>query len=172
MDLKYKYFLFFLSFSILYSNSQLDNKGYIVKIGDSAPDFTTTLTTGEKIKLSDLKGSVVVLQFTASWCSVCRIEMPHLEKDIWKRYKDKNLVLIGIDRDEPLKIVVDFKKEMGITYPVGLDLGAEIFSLYAEKNSGVTRNVVIDREGKIVFLTRLFKEEEYQKMIKKIESIL
>lgn len=172
MDLKYKYFLFFLSFSILYSNSQLDNKGYIVKIGDSAPDFTTTLTTGEKIKLSDLKGSVVVLQFTASWCSVCRIKMPHLEKDIWKRYKDKNLVLIGIDRDEPLKIVVDFKKEMGITYPVGLDLGAKIFSLYAEKNSGVTRNVVIDREGKIVFLTRLFKEKEYQKMIKKIESIL
>ena len=172
MDLKYKYFLFFLSFSVLYCNSQLDNRGYIVKIGDSAPDFTTTLTTGEKIKLSDLKGSVVVLQFTASWCSVCRIEMPHLEKDIWKRYKDKNLVLIGIDRDEPLKIVIDFKKEMGITYPVGLDLGAEIFSLYAEKNSGVTRNVVIDREGKIVFLTRLFKEDEYQKMIKKIESIL
>lgn len=172
MDLKYKYFLFFLSFSVLFSNSQLDNRGYIVKIGDSAPDFTTTLTTGEKIKLSDLKGSVVVLQFTASWCSVCRIEMPHLEKDIWKRYKDKNLVLIGIDRDEPLKIVVDFKKEMGITYPVGLDLGAEIFGLYAEKNSGVTRNVVIDRRGKIVFLTRLFKEEEYQKMIKKIESIL
>ena len=172
MDLKYKYFLFYLSFSVLYSNSQLENRGYIVKIGDTAPDFTTTLTTGEKIKLSDLKGSVVVLQFTASWCSVCRIEMPHLEKDIWKRYKDKNLVLIGIDRDEPLKIVIDFKKEMGITYPVGLDLGAEIFSLYAEKNSGVTRNVVIDREGKIVFLTRLFKEDEYQKMIKKIESIL
>ena len=172
MDLKYKYFLFFLSFSDLYSNSQLDNRGYIVKLGDSAPDFTTILTTGEKIKLSNLKGSVVVLQFTASWCSVCRIEMPHLEKDIWKRYKDKNLVLIGIDRDEPLKIVVDFKKEMGITYPIGLDLGAEIFSLYAEKNSGVTRNVVIDKEGKIVFLTRLFKETEYQKMIKKIESIL
>ena len=172
MDLKYKYFLFLLSFSILFCNSNLDNRGYVVKIGDQAPNFTTTLTTGEKIELSDLKGSVVILQFTASWCSVCRIEMPHLEKDIWKKYKKKNLILIGIDRDETLETVVNFKKEMGTTYPIGLDPEAKIFSLYAEKNSGVTRNVVINQNGKIVFLTRLFEEEEYQKMIKKIESLL
>ena len=80
--------------------------------------------------------------------------------------------LIGIDRDEPLKTVVDFKKEMGTTYPIGLDPEAKIFSLYAEKDSGVTRNVVINQNGKIVFLTRLFEKEEYQKMIKKIESLL
>ena len=172
MDLKYKFFLFLVIYSNLLSNSYFDDRGFIIKVGDIAPNFTTTLTTGERIKLSDLKGSVVILQFTASWCSVCRIEMPHLEKDIWKKYKNENLILIGIDRDEPLKTVINFKKEMGTTYPIGLDPGAKIFSLYAEKNSGVTRNVVIDQSGKIVFLTRLFDKEEYQKMIKKIKSIL
>ena len=172
MDLKYKYFLFLLTFSILFGNSNLDNRGYIVKVGDKAPDFTTTLTTGEKIRLSDLKGSVVILQFTASWCSVCRIEMPHLEKDIWKKFKNENLALIGIDRDEPLKTVVDFKKEMGTTYPIGLDPGAQIFSLYAEKNSGVTRNIVINQYGEIVFLTRLFEENEYKQMLSVIENLV
>ena len=98
--------------------------------------------------------------------------MPHLEKDVWQAFKDKGVVLIGVDRDEPLDVVLKFQKEMGTTYPMALDLGANIFGLFADKNSGVTRNVVIDQNGKIVFLTRLFEEKEYQAMIKKIESLL
>jgi len=98
--------------------------------------------------------------------------MPHLEEDIWKKYKEKNVVLIGIDRDEPLETVINFKKQMKITYPLALDPGAEIFSLYAEKNSGVTRNIVIDQSGKIVFLTRLFEENEYKQMLKIIEDLV
>ena len=61
---------------------------------------------------------------------------------------------------------------MGTTYPLALDPGADIFGLFADKESGVTRNVVIDQTGKIVFLTRLFEEEEYQQMLAVIESLL
>lgn len=53
-----------------------DEVGYIVKVGDEAPDFEMTLTDGQKVKLSSLRGKVVMLQFTASWCGVCRKEMP------------------------------------------------------------------------------------------------
>ena len=150
----------------------VDSRGYIVNIGDIAPNFTMEYTTGEKVTLADLRGKVVVLQFTASWCSVCRKEMPHLEKDVWQQFKEKGLVLVGIDRDEPIETVIQFQKDMGTTYPLALDPGAEIFGLFADKNSGVTRNVVIDQQGKIVFLTRLFEEKEYNQMIEAIKSLL
>lgn len=172
MDLKYKIFYFILVQSLVWGNSNDNKRGFIVGIGDSAPDFSMLLTTGETLKLSELKGSTVILQFTASWCSVCRLEMPHLEKDIWKKYKDKNLLLIGIDRDEPLETVINFKKEMKTTYPIALDPGGKIFSLFAERNSGVTRNIVINQSGEIVFLTRLFEENEYKQMLKVIESLV
>jgi peroxiredoxin len=172
MDLKYRIFYFVVVLSFLYGNTEDNPRGFVVNIGDSAPDFSMKLTTGETLKLSELKGSIVILQFTASWCSVCRLEMPHLEEDIWKKYKEKNVVLIGIDRDEPLETVINFKKQMKITYPLALDPGAEIFSLYAEKNSGVTRNIVIDQSGKIVFLTRLFEENEYKQMLEIIEDLV
>ena len=172
MDLKYRIFYFVVVLSSLWGNTEDNPRGFIVNIGDSAPDFSMKLTTGETLQLSKLKGSIVILQFTASWCSVCRLEMPHLEEDIWKKYKDKNVVLIGIDRDESLETVINFKKQMKTTYPLALDPGAKIFSLYAEKDSGVTRNIVIDQSGEIVFLTRLFEENEYKQMLKIIENLV
>jgi peroxiredoxin len=133
---------------------------------------TLQLTTGEVVKTSDLRGKVVVLQFTASWCSVCRKEMPHLEAEVWQPNKEKDFLLIGVDYDEPLEKVVAFKQQMGITYPMALDPGAEIFARFATKRSGVTRNVVIDQEGNIAFLTRLFDRQEFNAMKEKISQLL
>ena len=150
-----------------------DDRGYIVKVGDAAPDFSVKLTDGKTVKLSDLKGKVVMLQFTASWCGVCRHEMPFIERDIWLRHKaDPNFVLMAIDRDEPLATVVKFAKAIPITYPIGLDPHADIFALYATRDAGITRNVIIDKTGKIVLLTRLYNEEEFKSMTEKIDSLL
>jgi len=148
------------------------NRGYIVEVGDTAPEFNILLIDGDTIALSELRGKIVVLQFTASWCSVCRKEMPHLEKEVCLPNKDKDFLLIGVDFDEPLDKVIAFKKQMKITYPMSLDPDAGIFSLYANKKSGVTRNVVIDKEGKIVFLTRLYDKKEFDAMKKKIGELL
>lgn len=152
---------------------QADSSGYIVRVGEIAPDFTITLTDGRQVTLSDLRGKVVMLQFTASWCGVCRKEMPYIEKDIWQKHKDnKDFVLIGIDRDEPLDKVLAFAKSTGVTYPLGLDPGADIFAKYALRESGITRNVLIDKEGKIVKLTRLYNEEEFASLVKQINELL
>ena len=105
-----------------------------------------------------------MLQFTASWCSVCRKEMPFIENEIWKPWSSMGLKIIGIDRDEPLATVQKFKKDIGVTYPLALDPGADIFGLFANKQDGVTRNVIIDRKGRIIFLTRLFEQEEFNQM--------
>lgn len=142
--------------------------GYLVKTGDMAPDFKIVEAGGSEYMLSDLRGRVVMLQFTASWCGVCRREMPFIEEEIWLPGKKEDLLVIGIDRDEPLETVINFKKQMKITYPLAMDPGAGIFGLYAEKKAGVTRNVIIDRSGKIIFLTRLFEREEFNHMKKVI----
>ena len=162
-------FLFAILSSISFSQAKKANdEGYLVKVGDKAPDFTIREAGGKTYKLSDLKGKVVMLQFTASWCSVCLMEMPFIEKEIWQEKGASGLVVIGIDRDEQVDKVLQFKKDIKVTYPLALDPGAEIFGLYAQKEAGVTRNVIIDRTGKIIFLTRLYKEEEFEQMKKTI----
>lgn len=150
-----------------------DAAGYIVRVGDMAPDFEMELTDGSRVKLSDLRGKVVMLQFTASWCGVCRKEMPFIEKDIWQKHKDNGgFALYGIDRDEPLATVTAFAKRTGVTYPLGLDPGADIFALYADRKAGITRNVLVDQSGKIVMMTRLYNEEEFASLCRKIDEML
>ena len=152
---------------------QADSTGYIVRVGEMAPDSTITLTDGKQVSLSSLRGKVVMLQFTASWCGVCRKEMPFIEKDIWLKHKNNaDFALIGIDRDEPLDKVLAFAKSTGVTYPLGLDPGADIFAKYALRESGITRNVLIDKEGKIVKLTRLYNEEEFASLVQAINEML
>ena len=161
-----------LSWHTMAQSQPEKNRGYIVKVGDKAPDFKMTLLSGDTISLSELHGKIVVLQFTASWCSVCRKEMPHLEKEVWQRFKDKDFILIGVDYDEPINKVEAFRKQMKVTYPFSLDPEAKIFSKFAYKKAGVTRNVVIDKTGTIVYLTRLFDTKEFNGMVNKIDELL
>lgn len=158
----------FFHLNSLKAQTEDNSRGYIVNIGDMAPDFETTLVNGKTFKLSEQRGKLVMLQFTASWCGVCRKEMPFIESEIWKKLQDQDFILVGIDRDEPLEKIQEFATQTKITYPLALDPGAEIFSKYALKDAGVTRNVIIDAEGKIIYLTRLFNREEFDEMKKVI----
>ena len=146
---------------------------YIVKVGDAAPDFTLQMTDGSTFTLSEQRGKVVMLQFTAGWCGICREEMPHIERDIWLPNKDnENFVLVGIDREEELEDILPFIQEVGTTYPIAMDSNADVFAQYALRESGITRNVLIDRDGNIVMLTRKFKSEEFAALVEKINSML
>ena len=165
-------FLLHSGFIVAQQEKQDPDRGYHVQVGDVAPPLTLILTTGDTITLTNLHGKVVVLQFTASWCSVCRKEMPHLENEIWQPNKNKDFILIGVDYDEPLDKVEDFVTQMKITYPMALDPGGDHFNQFAYPKSGVTRNVVIDSEGKIVFLTRLYDPTEFNEMKKTINELL
>ena len=150
-----------------------DSTGYIIRVGQTVPDIKWTQTDGKTVSIKDLRGKVVMLQFTASWCGVCRKEMPFIERDIWQKHKDnKKFYLVGIDRDEPKATVEAFAKQTGVTYPLALDPGADLFAKFALRESGITRNVLVDRDGKIVMTTRLYNEKEFQKLVGKIDSLL
>ena len=156
--------LFVLTYSALLKAQESGINGFLVQAGDQAPDFTAELTDGRTFSLSENRGKVVMLQFTASWCSVCRKEMPYIEDDIWQELKSDNFIVIGVDRDEPLDVVLSYQQKMKITYPLALDPGADIFGLYADLLAGVTRNVIIDENGKIIYLSRLFDLDEFYEM--------
>ena len=150
-----------------------EDYGYIVKVGQALPEIELILTDGKKVTSSDLKGKVVMLQFTASWCGVCRKEMPHIESEIWQKHKNNsNFSLIGVDMDEPVDKVKKFADDMKITYPLALDPGGKIFYTFAAKGAGVTRNIIVDKTGKIVYMTRLYKESEFNEMKEVIELLL
>ena len=120
-------FLLFLLL-VLFTNAQSDERGYIVKVGDMAPDIEIRYLDGTVKKLSDFKGKVVMLQFTASWCGVCRKEMPYIEKDIWQKHKNNSaFALIGIDLKESAEKTAKFARDLKITYPLTLDTEGESF---------------------------------------------
>ena len=167
-----RYPIFFLVCIAIALNQTPDDRGYIVNVAEKSPDFILDFPDGSQISLKDLKGQVTLLQFTASWCHVCREEMPHIEKEIWKVYKNIGLNVIGIDRDEPAEVVTSFAKEVQVTYPLALDPGANIFALFADRDSGVTRNIILGPDGKIVFLTRLFEIQEFDQMKRVIHNLL
>ena len=146
---------------------------FTAKIGDSIPNFTMTLTNGKIVSSKDWRGKVVMLQFTTSWSGVCRKVIPLIEQEIWTKNKhDRNFVLYGVDRDEPLEKVKRYQKEMEITYPIAIDPFADVFGIFADKKAGVTRNVILDKQGKIVFMTRLYKESEFKEMVRVISLLL
>ena len=88
---------------------------------------------------------------------------------IWQKHKsDPDFMLMGIDRDEPLNKVIAFGKSTGCYLSVGIGPGADIFAKYALRQAGITRNVLIDREGRIVMLTRLYNPEEFSLWLRRL----
>lgn len=148
-----------------------DPRGFIVNVGDMMPDFSLTDLKGQEHTNESLLGQVYVLQFTASWCSVCRAEMPHLESEVWQEFQDRDFMLLGVDLDEPRDKVANFTQQMGVSYPMCPDSEGTVFYSIAAPKSGVTRNVVVDQEGRIAMLTRLFDKEEFARMVETIDAL-
>jgi len=164
-------FIFFLLSLNSFSQNNM-NRGYKVKVGDLAPEINLKLLDGQLVTNESLIGKVVVIQFTASWCSVCIKEMPHLEKEVWQRFKDDDFILIGVDLKEELEVVEEFIQKTKVTYPFTIDKDGSFFESFTLPKAGVTRNIVLDKSGKISFLTRLFDQKEFQEMIEHIGLLL
>lgn len=116
-------------------------------IGAPAPDFALSLFDGGELSLADLHGSVVVVNFWASWCPPCRDEAPVLEK-IWREYENQGVIFVGVNfRDVPAKAMT-FIEEFDITYPNGLDPYNRVSKAYGI--TGVPETFLIARDGHVV----------------------
>jgi len=169
---KFKFLvLFIFLISISWAQNET-NRGYKVKVGDQLPEISLNMLNGENWTNKDFENKVVVIQFTGSWCGVCKREMPHLEKRVWQKFKNEDFILIGIDIKDTKEKAEAFVKLTGVTYPIAHDPEASVFSQFTLNGAGVTRNIVVNKKGEIVFLTRLFDEKEFESMIAKIKELI
>ena len=140
----------------------------LVKDGMVAPDFELTMFDGSVVKLADLKGKVVLLNFWATWCPPCRKELSRVEKDIIEKFKGQDFVFLPVSRGEKKEVVAAFREKMGYTFPMGLDADSNIYKKYAE--TYIPRNFLIGKDGKVVKASVGYDEAEFAELIELIEK--
>jgi len=138
------------------------------KLSGKAPNFTLKSRSGKNIKLSELRGNVVMLNFWASWCGPCRKEMPLLE-EIYKKYKRLGFTLLGVNVEQDTRAAKNYLKDVKVSFPILFDKTNKTSKLYDV--SAMPTTILIDRNGKKRFLHKGYKpgyENDYKKQIKKL----
>jgi peroxiredoxin len=138
------------------------------KLNQPAPDFTLKSMRGKNIKLSELAGNVILLNFWASWCGPCRTEMPLLN-ELQNRYEPLGFTVLGVNVEEDSSPAKTFLAKTPVEFPILLDNRNEVSKRYDVLAMPTT--VMIDRNGKVRYLHKGYQagdEKKYKKMIKKL----
>jgi peroxiredoxin len=139
-------------------------------VGYFAPGFKLRNIKGNYVSLDSYRGEVVVLNFWATWCAPCRIEMPSFEK-LYRRYRSKGVTILAItlDKNSENKIK-SFVNEYGLSFPILLDEKGEVERLYPSMTIPFT--YIIDRQGRIVARVDGAKNWESSETFEAIEYLL
>ena len=138
------------------------------KVGDRVPQFTVTTTDGKQFSSTEVKGKILVVNLWATWCAPCRVEMPRLEREIWKNSNPNDLAMVAIAREETNEQVIAFRKANGFTFPMAADPDRSIFKLFA--GAGIPRTYVVGRDGTILYQSLGYEEAEFNKLKSVIEA--
>jgi len=133
-----------------------------------APDFTLRTLDGQKLRLGEQRGRVVLVNFWATWCGPCRQEMPHLNK-LYEKYKSSGFVLLGVNVDDDTRQAAGVADKLGVKFPVLPDADKRVSRQY--DLSAMPSTVLIDRDGKVRYLHRGYQsgyENTYDKQIREL----
>jgi peroxiredoxin len=150
-------------FAIITASSAQTDSTTLHRIGDKAPVFSCKTIDGKIIDISKLHGKIIMINFFATWCGPCNLELPVLQRNIWDKYKinhDFELIIIGRQHNE--KEVSDFVKTKKFKMPFAPDPNREIYGLYATQY--IPRNVIIGKDGRIIFQSIGYTEQEFKKI--------
>ena len=143
-----------------YSQKDKDSTN-LLKVGSDMPEFKLVSLDGKLLASEDLYGKVVLVNFFATWCMPCNLELPLVNSDIWAKYKDnKDFVLMIIDREEKAEKVRAFVEKKKWSMPFYLDEKKEVYTKFATKY--IPRNYLFDREGTLVLQSKGFEKEELE----------
>lgn len=124
---------------------------------------------GKEFKLSALKGKVVIVDFWASWCGPCRDSMPVLER-LSRTYKEKGLVVLGVNIDNDAKSASAFLKEVRVSFPVVNDSAKKLAKVYAPPT--MPSSFIVDRQGRIHAVHAGFKASDGPKLESEVQKLL
>lgn len=144
------------------------NLASAASVSGPAPNFTLKSMSGKNLKLSEMTGNVVLINFWASWCGPCRQEMPLLN-DLHNKYESLGFTVLGVNVEEQSDAARGFINDYPVDFPVLLDSKNQVSKLYNVVAMPTT--VVVDRDGNMRFLHKGYKpgdEQEYRKMVKKL----
>ena len=133
-----------------------------------APDFTLRTLDGQKLRLGEQRGQVVLVNFWATWCGPCRQEMPHLNK-LYEKYKSSGFVLLGVNVDDDTAQVAGVASKLGVKFPVLPDSDKRVSRQYDV--NAMPSTVLIDRDGRVRYLHRGYQngyETTYDKQIREL----
>jgi peroxiredoxin len=133
-----------------------------------APDFTLKSAEGRNLRLQEQRGQVVLVNFWASWCGPCKVEMPHLNK-LHEKYRASGVTLLGVNIDDDARHGAATAAKWGVKFPVLLDADKRVTKLYDLGSMPAT--VLIDRDGKVRFLHRGYREgmeAQYEAQIREL----
>ncbi len=135
-------------------------------VGQPAPDFEMVYPDGQRMRLSDLRGQPVLINFWATWCGPCRVEMPELVK-AYEAHRQHGLVILAVNMQESSQQVQPFADEFGIGFLVILDLDGEISRQYQIRN--LPSSLFISRDGLIaVRWMGVLSPEQLRKYLERI----
>jgi peroxiredoxin len=163
--------LLLLCFAVLISNAQQIDTTTRTKVGDLSPNFSFNISKDKVASLSDYKGKIVVLDFFATWCPPCRMELPRVQKEIWEKYNaNPKFALFAFDREENWDKVLPFKQKNQFTFPMVPDMGRAIFKLYASQS--IPRLIVLDENGIIIYQSIGYTEKDFGELLALLSSKL
>ena len=99
----------------------------LIEVGQPAPDFTVPTLDGSTFSLSANRGKVVLVNWFATWCGPCIKEMPHLQTEVWERFRGEEFAMVSVAREESLQIVQPFVQKHKATWPFALDPERKVF---------------------------------------------
>jgi peroxiredoxin len=138
------------------------------EIQGKAPDFTLKSQNGDNIKLSELRGKVILINFWASWCGPCRQEMPELDQ-LYQHYRSLGFTILGVNVEENSDAAKSLLKDVRVTFPILFDNTNKVSDLY--KVQGMPSTIIVDRDGNKRYRYIGYQhgyEQEYQKQIRNL----
>lgn len=133
---------------------------------EPAPDFTLKSNSGGNVKLSELRGQVVMVNFWASWCGPCRQEMPLLDA-LHQRYKDLGFTVLGVNVEEDPAAARSLLEEVPVTFPILFDSNNRVSEAY--EVDAMPSTVIVDRDGKVRYIHKGYvpgDENKYQEVVR------